>query len=113
MWPRVAPMTTRPTVAKPKIEVESSLSAFVRRVLGFQNGREIRAFKDQLSRLSAASIRLTTTSGDRDWQINTQVVKAFELWPELDDRQRVLWPSTIRLSQDYIAEAKDSDQTLV
>jgi hypothetical protein len=33
--------------------------------------------------------------------VNSQVVTAFELWPELDERQRVLWPSTIQLSRDY------------
>jgi hypothetical protein len=85
----------------PVIEVEASLSAFVKRIRGFQHGREIRAFKDQLSRLSVALVRLATTRGDRAFQIDTKVVTAFELWPELDDRQRVLWPSTIQLSRDY------------
>lgn len=85
----------------PVIEVEDSLSAFVKRIRGFQHGREIRAFKDQLSRLSVAVVRLATTRGDRAFQINAQVVTAFELWPELDARQRVLWPSTIQLSRDY------------
>ena len=85
----------------PVIEVESSLSAFVKRIRGFQHGREIRAFKDQLSRLSVAVVRLATTRGTRAFQINTQVVTAFELWPELDERQRVLWPSTIQLSLEY------------
>ena len=85
----------------PVIEVESSLSAFVKRIRGFDGGREIRAFKDQLSRLSVAVVRLATTRGDRAFQINTQVVTAFELWPEQDERQRVLWPSTIQLSLEY------------
>ncbi|MGE3517282.1 MAG: replication protein RepA [Hyphomicrobium sp.] len=85
----------------PVIEVESSLSAFVKRIRGFDGGREIRAFKDQLSRLSVAVVRLATTRGDRAFQVNAQVVTAFELWPELDDRQRVLWPTTIQLSRDY------------
>jgi hypothetical protein len=85
----------------PVIEVENSLSAFVKRIRGFDGGREIRVFKDQLSRLSVAVVRLATTHGDRAFQINTQVVTAFELWPELDDRQRVLWPTTIQLSRDY------------
>src|SRR5271166_4300472 len=86
---------------KPEIEVEQSLSAFVKRIRGFDGGREIRAFKDQLSRLSVATVRLATTHGDRAFQINAQVVDAFELWPELDDRQRVLWPSIIQLSRAY------------
>jgi Plasmid encoded RepA protein len=85
----------------PVIEVEHSLSAFVKRIRGFQHGREIRMFKDQLSRLSVAVVRLATSHSDRAFQINTQVVDAFELWPELDARQRVLWPSTIQLSQTY------------
>jgi replication initiator protein len=91
----------------PEIEVESSLSAFVKRIRGFQHGREIRAFKDQLSRLSVAVVRLATTHGARGFQINTQVVTAFELWPELDDRQRVLWPSTIKLSLDYFVSLQE------
>ena len=85
----------------PVIEIESSLSAFVKRIRGFQHGREIRAFKDQLSRLSVALVRLATTRGDRAFQIDTKVVTAFQLWPELDARQRVLWPSTIQLSLEY------------
>jgi hypothetical protein len=85
----------------PVVEVESSLSAFVKRIRGFQHGREIRAFKNQLSRLSVAVVRLAITRGDRSFQVNTQVVEAFELWPDLDERQRVLWPSTIQLSLQY------------
>jgi hypothetical protein len=85
----------------PVIEVENSLSAFVKRIRGFDGGREIRVFKEQLSRLSVAVVRLATTRGDRAFQINAQVVDAFELWPELDARQRVLWPSTIQLSLPY------------
>jgi hypothetical protein len=85
----------------PVIEVEHSLSAFVKRIRGFDGGREIRAFKDQLSRLSVALVRLATTHGSRAFQVNAQVVTAFELWPELDARQRVLWPSTIQLSLEY------------
>jgi hypothetical protein len=31
----------------------------------------------------------------------TKVITAFDLWFPKDERQRVLWPSTIRLSADY------------
>jgi hypothetical protein len=37
----------------------------------------------------------------RAFQINTQIVTAFDLWVPKDKRQRVLWPSTVRLSEDY------------
>ncbi len=38
----------------PIIEVQNSLSAFVKRIRGFQHGWKIRMFKDQLSRLISA-----------------------------------------------------------
>jgi hypothetical protein len=87
----------------PKIEVETSLTAFVRRIRGFRHGRETRAFKEQLTRLSNATVRLALNHGHDAFQINTQIIGAFHLWPEKDERQRVLWPSTIRLSLDYFA----------
>jgi hypothetical protein len=33
--------------------------------------------------------------------VNSGIVKKFDLWMPKDDRQRVLWPSTITLSLDY------------
>src|SRR4051794_27422848 len=77
----------------PEIEIEGSLTAFVKRIRRFDGGREIRAFKDQLSRLSVAIVRLAATHGGQGFQINSTVIGGFALWPELDERQRVLWPS--------------------
>jgi hypothetical protein len=57
--------------------------------------------KAQLSRLSAALIRLGITKGERAFQIDTKIVTAFDLWFPKDERQRVLWPSTVRLSEEY------------
>lgn len=86
----------------PVIEVEDSMTAFVRRLQNrTPTGPEIRKFKDQLSSLSAATIRLAVTQGDRAIQVNTQVVTAFDLWFPKNPNQRILWPSTVRLSQDY------------
>ena len=88
-------------LGSPEIEIDDSLSAFVKRIRGFDGGREIRMFKDQLTRLSNALIRLAMVRGDRLTQINTHVVTGFDLWFPKDERQRVLWPSTIRLSSEY------------
>jgi hypothetical protein len=86
----------------PEVAVESSLSAFVKRIRGFNGGREIRFFKDQLTRLAAANIRLALFRSEREAeQIEAKVITKFDLWLEKDERQRVLWPSTIRLSLDY------------
>jgi Plasmid encoded RepA protein len=91
----------------PIIEVEGSLSAFVKRIRHFDGGREIRSFKDQLTRLSAAIVRLGTIYDGRALQIDSKVVSGFELWPGLDERQRVQWPSVIRLSDDYFRSLQD------
>lgn len=86
----------------PEIEVGQSLTAFVRRLQGFvPNGAQICLFKDQLSRLAASTVRLAARLPDREVQVNTQIIGAFDLWLHKDERQRVLWPSTVRLSLDY------------
>jgi hypothetical protein len=33
--------------------------------------------------------------------VNSQIVTAFNIWFPKDERQRVFWPSTVRLSLDY------------
>jgi Plasmid encoded RepA protein len=85
----------------PLIEVEGSLWAFIRRLKLDPTGRNIGTIKDQLARLSASSIRLGTVQGGRATTVNSQIVTAFDLWFPKDDRQRVLWPSTVQLSADY------------
>ena len=85
----------------PIIEAEDSLTAFVKRIRRFDSGREIRAFKTQLGRLSSALIRLAIAQGDHIHQVDTKVITAFDLWFPKDERQRMLWPSTIRLSAEY------------
>jgi hypothetical protein len=90
----------------PEIAIDDSLSSFVKRIRGFTTGREIQMFKDQLTRLSNAEIRLAMLRGDHVTQINTHVVTGFELWLPKDERQRVLWPSTVRLSSEYFESLK-------
>jgi hypothetical protein len=85
----------------PEIEVGQSLTAFVKRLFGYEpNGREIRAFKGQLGALSGALVRMAMR-GEKRFQIDTKIVTAFDLWFPKDERQRVLWPSTVHLSWDY------------
>jgi len=86
----------------PQIEVEDTLSKFVRKVLNLDpKGRNIRIVKDQLARLSASSIRLGIVRDGHALTVNSQIVTAFDVWFPRDERQRILWPSTIQLSQEY------------
>jgi hypothetical protein len=86
----------------PEIEVDDSLTAFAKNILGYSpNGDQIKLMKSQLSRLSASLIRLAVTNGEQAFQVDTKIVTAFDLWFPKDERQRVLWSSTVRLSEDY------------
>lgn len=88
----------------PEIEVEDSMTAFVKRIQGRSpTGPEIRAMKEQLSRLSAATLRLAVSAEDRTLQVNSQIITAFDLWFPKNEKQRVLWPSVVRLGQDYFS----------
>jgi hypothetical protein len=88
--------------SSPEIEVDRSLTAFVRRLKLDTGGRTIGTIKDQLTRLSASSIRLGGMTRDGEAvTINSQIVSAFSLWWPKDDRQRLLWPSKVKLSAEY------------
>jgi len=85
----------------PEIEVERSLTAFVKAIGLDPKGRNIAAIKNQLSRLSASTIRLGYSREGESVTIKSDIISAFSLWFPKDERQRVLWPSTVRLSNDY------------
>jgi hypothetical protein len=87
----------------PVIELEDSLTAFVKRTLGLDpGGRNIRTVKDQLARLSAADFRIgTVVSEGRAVTLKGSVIEGFELWVSRDPQQRVLWPTTVQFSQRY------------
>lgn len=87
----------------PVIPVEDTMSAFFRRLMGrTQDGRQSKMLKTQLASLAAATFRMGfTQTQDRGLQIDTKVVRAFNLWFEKNRQQRVLWPDTLRLSTDY------------
>lgn len=86
----------------PVIPVEDTMTAFFRRLMGrTQDGRQAKMLKVQLSALAAAQFRMGIAKGDHALQVDTKVVGAFNLWFEKNDSQRVLWPSTLKLSLDY------------
>jgi Plasmid encoded RepA protein len=87
----------------PVIPVEDSMTAFFRRLMGrTQDGRQAKMLKTQLSSLAAATFRMGIVQDeDRAFQVDTKVVGAFDLWFQNEAGQRVLWPSTLRLSLDY------------
>jgi hypothetical protein len=88
----------------PEIEVGDSLTSFVKHIGLAGHGRDIRTVKDQLARLATAQIRMAVAyDAGRARQVQAHLVGGFDLWFPKDEGQRVLWPTTVRLSSDYFA----------
>ena len=85
----------------PVIEVQDSMTAFFRTILGKNpSGREINDFKTQLGSWAASSIRIAR-GGDNPFQVQTHMISSFDLWFPKDAGQKILWPSVVTLSADY------------
>lgn len=87
---------------QPVVDVEESMTAFARSLRIETNGHHLRTLKNQLARLAASTVRMGMILEEgRAFQINTQFVDALDLWFPKQPDQRVLWPSTVRLSDQY------------
>jgi hypothetical protein len=88
----------------PVIEIEDSMSAFIRS-LGFEvrGGPRgtIRSFKEQLNRLSACSMQIGCFAGNRAKTINTHPISSIDVWLPSDPDQKMLWNSSVTLSRDF------------
>ena len=85
-----------------QIDVGDSLTDFVKRLRLSNDGRSIRVVKDQLTRIANAEIRILFIPGDQvPKQVQGHIVRGFSLWPRKDENQRILWPETVELSQEY------------
>ena len=93
----------------PIIDVESSMTAFMRKLQGRDpTGPEIRKFKQQIASLSTATIRMATTVDGHSLQVDNKIVHKFSLWMERNEfSQRILWPETVDLSLDFYNTLKD------
>lgn len=89
----------------PVIPVADSMTAFMRdlglHATGGKNG-SISRFKEQLNRLAAARMQMTFDAGEFATIINPgPVIERMDVWFPTDPRQRVLWPSEVRLSDQF------------
>lgn len=85
----------------PSIDVERTMSAFMKKMGLHVNGHNIKQVKNQLRRIAASTISLAYTDGDKGMQVDLKIVKMFNLWFPKDERQQVLWDSNIKLTNDY------------
>lgn len=83
------------------VNIEDSMSAFIKRIGLNLDGRTIEEVKNQLRRLSTSTLSLGYSNNENSVQVDLKIVKAFDLWFPKDERQRVLWTSNIQLTEDY------------
>ncbi|MFO0812086.1 MAG: replication protein RepA [Gemmatales bacterium] len=87
----------------PIIDVQDSMTAFARNLGLATSGPQLRGLKDQIARLAASTVRYGMVRDGRAMQINSQIITAFDLWYPGQPGQRVLWPSTVRLGDEFFA----------
>lgn len=83
------------------IDVEASMTAFIKKIGLNIDGNTIGQVKEQLRRISTSTVSMGYAEDNRSIQVDLKIVKASDLWFPKDNRQRVLWSSIIQLTDDY------------
>lgn len=92
----------------PCVELEGSMTSFITQLQGrAPNGPELRKFKEQAAAIAGALFRFAAVRADRTFQIDAKIVSGFELWYPRDERQRVMFPSFVRLSDEYFTSLRN------
>ena len=92
---------------EPTIDVGRSLTGFARKVIGYDpTGPHLRTFRQQLTSLAAATVRLAMVhDGPMEHrtatQVNTNIITAMELWAPNHPHQASLWSSVVELHPLY------------
>lgn len=86
---------------KREIEVGDSIRHFMK-ILGLDpGGREHNYFKRQMEALAACRMQIGMTFNGRAVTINTNPIRKFDAWLNPTGSQRVLWPGTLELSEEF------------
>lgn len=87
--------------SSPIIDVHDSMTAFARNLGLATTGPQLRSLKEQIARLASATVRFGMVRDGRAMQVNSQFINAFDLWYPTDAGQKMLWPSTVRLGDQF------------
>lgn len=86
----------------PLIELEDTLTAFVKRTLGLDaHGRNLRSVREQLTRLAACDFRIGKCEADSAITVQGHIIQGLTLWTPPQGRQRSLWPTQVQFSREY------------
>jgi Plasmid encoded RepA protein len=86
----------------PLIELEHSLTGFVKRTLGLDSqGRNIQTVRDQLTRLAACDFRIGKSDSSSSITVHARILNGLKLWTPEHAGKRELMPSQVQFSQEY------------
>jgi Plasmid encoded RepA protein len=86
----------------PLIELEESLTAFVKRTLGLDaHGRNILTVREQLTRLAACDFRIGKCEADNSITVQGHIINGLTLWTPQQGQQRAPWPTQVQFSREY------------
>lgn len=84
------------------INLENSVSAFLRRLNIDAGGRNMAKFREQMKALACCHLTLAYRTADSGTiTIKNDPIKTFRAWFKNDDGQGVLWPGELTLSRDF------------
>lgn len=84
------------------IEIAESITSFVKSCRLSANGTQIKAFKNQIARLASTSISIAfSPEAKRVIQVDSKIIKGYDLWFPKNPHQQVIWDNNIVLSDDY------------
>jgi hypothetical protein len=87
---------------RPVVDVEGTLSSFIKVMKYDHCGRNFRTVKEQIARLAAADFRLGVSNDGNSAETHKgTIVQSFNLWAEPVEGQRVFWPRTVTLDERY------------
>ena len=109
--PRLALMHIHSQAIKtrsPYVDLGRSCAEFLDRLgLNTDGGSTYRLFKREMKALAACRLTLGYTESDKIITLNTQPISRFEAWLTNEDSAPVLWPATLRLSQEYFESLQE------
>jgi Plasmid encoded RepA protein len=88
----------------PIVDVENSMTAFIKRIGLNTDGVTIKLAKEQLKRLAATRMSigfLLDAETKRGMQTNLNLIQSFDVWFPEDARQKTLWNANVKLSDEY------------
>jgi hypothetical protein len=90
----------------PVVDVENSMTAFIKRIGLNNDGVTIKLAKEQLKRLAATRMSigfLLDAEKKRGMQTNLNLIQSFDVWFPENAGQKALWSSSVKLSDEYFS----------